>query len=494
MTNTLSPLSISKNKNDSGDYYRETTPIIIDPKKCLLCNKKCSLDTDNLSSINKGYCDLITNNKSLPYISLNFVDDESVTDKKKPSVSFNNEDYYLHYILILDGHIHKNPNTSDKEYIEILMLLVKDTKDSNEDNLLCLSVFAHISDRLTSGSEFFSQIFDVLKKDKSLLNKYIRSKKKNNNTTGDYELKINTDSNWSPSMIIPSSKTFYRYKGTFPLTSGGDHKLNNEFKKCNWIIFDESTTIQQGTLKIIKKMLNPAAGNTMPLNTITNSQKIPNNPVYKYIDSKYRDKLKPEDLVVKCEKNGECGAGELENNDNAEFNGRLNKCPLTLCGKELDQIYSSYLTDIMPSSANLTLIVLSIVLNICAVIIGYVVAKLCMKSYHSNPILQLVSYIASYWESKKNRKEEYKKTIAGAARGGVKVVGDLSGAAGLSKAGHDTLTSVTALAKPHGSSHAPPAASDAPHGSTASGGSAVSGGNLIDQHTRFVNHYNQIRH
>ena len=41
--------------------------------------------------------------------------------------------------------------------------------------------------------EDFSKAIDVLKKDKSLLNKYIRSKKKNNNTTGDYELKINTE-------------------------------------------------------------------------------------------------------------------------------------------------------------------------------------------------------------------------------------------------------------------------------------------------------------
>ena len=177
-------------------------------------------------------------------------------------------------------------------------------------------------------------------------------------------------------MIIPSNKTFYTYKGTFPFDTPGDPSLKN----CNWIIYSEHITIHDDTYNVMKRMMWQSTTNPeYLLNSLNHTT--PTNPVYKYIDSKYREKLEPDDLVVKCEKNGECGAGEIENNDKDELNDRLNKCPPTLSSKEVETIYSSYLYDILPTSGNLTLIILAIWLNAFAIIIGYIVAKKIMDSY-----------------------------------------------------------------------------------------------------------------
>jgi uncharacterized protein YneF (UPF0154 family) len=461
MTKTLSPLTISKNQNASDDHYRDTTPIKIDPQKVLFCNIKCSLDVSHLNSINTLQCNMTTNNTKLPYISLNFgsgSDSDSDSDKNKLYVLYNNDEYHLKYILIVNGTIHTPPITTATESIEIVLRLMKanSTPGDNDDNL-CLSVFADISDRLTIGSEFFSQIFDLFKKDKNFTSKYIKNHQKEPNK--DHLFDINVDNNWSPSMIIPSNKTFYKYKGTFPFNTPGDPSL----KKCNWIIFSEPITIHDDTYDVMQRMLTSSTTNdAYRLNSLNHT--IPTNPVYKYIDSKYREKLEPEDLVVKCEKNGECGAGEIENNDKDELNDRLNKCPLTLSSKEVETIYSSYLDDILPTSANLTLIILAIVFNALAIIGGYFIATLMLKrvSVATNPFINPSMIFIGLLKGAKWIKE---KSGTGVHR----VVGSV----GL---GHvsDEGKNLGEAARRTGKDRA--------------------GGDLIDQHTRFVNHYNQIRH
>ena len=204
MTKTLSPLTISENQNASGEHNREITPINIDPQKVLFCNKKCSLDVDNLNSIDTLECNMTTNNTKLPYIFINFDPDsgsDSGSDKNKLYVLYNNDEYYLKYILIVNGTIHTPPITTSTQSIEIVLRLIKynaipDDNGDNGDNL-CISVFADISDRLTIGSEFFSQIFDIFKKNKDFTSKYIKNHNKNPGK-GDHQFDINVDNNWNP--------------------------------------------------------------------------------------------------------------------------------------------------------------------------------------------------------------------------------------------------------------------------------------------------------
>jgi len=452
MTNTLSPFKIAPNQNASDNNYRETTPINIDPLKVLFCNKKCSLDISHLNSIDTLECHMTSNNTKLPYIFINF-DHESVpgddnasgpTSDNKLYVLYNNDEYYLKYILIVNGTIHTPPIPTAGTSLEIVLRLIKSnpTPDDNgdNDNNLCISVFADISDRLTIGSEFFSQIFDVLELSPDFASKVIKNFG-NRSDNGDQYGNINVENNWSPSMIIPSNKTFYKYKGTFPFNTHEKPPLMN----CNWIIFSESITIHKDTYNTMAKLLRPPSGgvkNEYLLGSLKRS--LPKYPVYKYIDSKYREKLEPDDLVIKCEKNGECGAGEIENNDKDELNDRLNKCPLTLSSKEVDAIYSSWFDGIFSTDNNYGLIACGIVFNICAIIIGYYVAKLTMVyTYNFNFALHPITailWIGKYFWNKVDKHPDAKE-----------------------------LSDLTAT----------------PAG--------AQGGEIIDKHTQYLNHYNQFR-
>lgn len=316
-SNQLSPISFDTNK----DVY--------------LCKKNlCDLDSSLLkynSETNKK-CELLTPMgvyPHLPYMAIKF--DNNL------SVMFNNINYRLKYIIIL--YDKSNKHTVLHEFInkkdvfpktEILLLLASDS------DILCMSVFADICESLSSGSDFFSQVFDVLNKDSQLNNQYVTIKQNKGNVK---EISIRVQSNWSPDMLIPDNKTFYTYTGTLPFLIG-DTEIDN--KTCKWIIYDNHTTMLVGTYNMIKLILS-IYNNNEKLSSIVSQQF---NIIYKNIDNKYRETLDTSDVVVKCVRAGSCTeevdkkTGKIISNkdDKHELNKDLSKCPNTISSGELTNI------------------------------------------------------------------------------------------------------------------------------------------------------------
>jgi hypothetical protein len=488
---TLSPLSVD-NKVVSSKLDRDRTPIKINPDNMYICNKRCELDVDDLKGDSDTRCNMTTNNTNLPYISLDF--HELGDETSKPlSITFQDQPYKLMHILIVDGYIHTLSSNQDSTHSkEIMLLFENDTlsADSSIDKHLCISVFAEISDNLTTGSEFFSQIFDILKKNKDIASKYIKLQS-HSNKTGDQYLEIKVGNNWNPTMIIPSNKTFYWYKGTFPFTTGPQSPFHSSPNKCTWIIFKESITILKDTWSSISKILksNDVAINNN-LNTIKNSAKPPLKHVYKHIDSKYRDKLKPEDLVVKCEKNGQCDPGDIQTNDKEDLNHRLTSCPTTMSSKELDNIYSDIFDNIFPKTNAAIVKTINILLYCASVIFGYIIARYCMYSYNSNWFIHLPFWIAHGIVSVGRGGKNIGKHAKGAAKGAASAAVAATGTRQAARVGRRVHGLDEKLGDAVGVQGVVSSAAEA----AAAVAERLEGGNLINQHTRFLNHYNQIRH
>ena len=396
----MSKLEINSIKiGDVGD--RDISPIKpININETLLCGMKCHLDIDGLliGSLYHGnskcsltmvdYNTSITHNTGVPSIFINFDSD----DTPDLFVEFKNYKYNLKSILLTNGYIHSFQNkTTIDDNNEVILIFSNET--DNVDPILCLSIMTHINETYSTGSEFFSQIFDILNKPNEFTGKYIT---KNDKKTNSFNVKV--DPNWNPTMLIPTNKSFVYYQGTFPFNIG-DTYVDDHTKACTWIIFENNITILKETNETIKNMLyqNKTGSDLEQISYINDmvTQKHSSYSIYRYSDSKYREKLKVNDVVIKCSKIGQCDDGQVITNDKTgeiirtddqrqELNEHVNKCPPTLTQSQISNIIDSSITEYMPNVGYSLLIMMHILLSIGIVIASYMIVKRYFINDYSN--------------------------------------------------------------------------------------------------------------
>ena len=398
--------NISNIPNKAKGSNRNISPIkSINVDEALLCGIKCSLDIDGLvignDAINRCLLNIIdskTKNVGIPCIYINFSDD---TDTPDLYIKFKNNKYNLKYILITNGTLHEFTKHNQREKKEIIFIFTIDPSlsASSNDYLLCVSIMANINSIYSQGSEFFSQIFDIFNKPNEFTGNYIKP-----HTNGSMIIKV--DSNWNPSMLIPNNKSFVYYQGTLPFITG-DKIIDNNNTVCTWIIFENNITILKETNDMVNKLLYINNSNITQLNVQKNNS---NYPIYRYIDSKYREKLKPNDVVVKCSKIGKCQDGKVinetmgeiikQNDDLPALNNDLNTCPNTLSGGEVTAIMNTHFTDKIPEIGELLIIISYIIISIVIGISAYYCAyTFFIKDYSKNRVIHLFEIIKGVFDN-----------------------------------------------------------------------------------------------
>jgi len=451
------------NSEDIDDDV-ESSCVHIDEKSVNYCNKLCHLDTTELvkndtdnssvkitvTSVQDG---IITN----PYIS--------VAPIFNYNIKYNNVTYTLDNIYIWGkggtihnpGEINKNLKNNDNTR-EILMHF----KSSNENSIM-LSVLVESTKTISRGSEFFSIIFDgLLSTQTESLDSQITIKTQDDKTAG-LLYTVTPDSNWGPNMLIPDDKSFYKYNSKIPKSL-----IDGPTYTTTWLIFKETTTLTTLTDKVINRLLtigmSTSSTKAPPLyiNATTNSLNEPIYPVYMYKDKKYRDPLDKNDIVIKCDKVGECDEGDIEgsNQSTIEMNNKLNGCPLTLSGKELGSIAHDSILPSFQLSKVFTKCVM-IALNLFSILGAYYFANKIMSVYSSpfNPMQWFTLIGVLVWKLLK---------IIHPATLGVR---------------KDQLAQMPGKIREKVESGWRETAEQA------RSGAKTKGGNLIDGHTRFANHY-----
>ena len=436
---------------------RDISPIKpININETLLCGMKCQLDINGLligsSYTGNSKCSLTvvdfntsktrqgvgTNKQIVPCIFINF-DSEGAPDL---SVEFKNYKYNLKCILLTNGHIHsfKNKSSIDDQN-EVILIFSNET--DNVDPILCLSIITDINETYSTGSEFFSQIFDILNKPNEFTGKYITQNNKKRNS-----FNVKVDPNWNPTMLIPNNKSFVYYQGTFPFKIGVD-VVDKNIKTCTWIIFENNITILKETNETIKNMLYQKRAGTglEPISYITDKvhQKPSNYSLYRYSDSKYREKLKASDVVIKCKKNADqCDDGQVINEKTGEIitseyqrhinektgeiitseyqrqelNDHVNNCPATLTQSQISSIIDSTFSENIPNLGDILLIMTHILLSIGIVIASYIIVKRYFINDYSNSIFIHFPVVFMGWFTDTAAGRKIKKATQGSSSSG----------------------------------------------------------------------------
>ena len=371
---------------DSLPENTYSTPIDITATTTISnCNVRCKLDISNLktSSSVKNVHVIINNDKSgIPHICI-----DMSKQTHKYNIKYNGVDYNLNKIIIIDDYLHKSillsvPRKPEHGFETILYFQGGGGVSAADPQILCISLNTIIEE---FGSDFFEQIFGILGKKipRNEMNLKVKSEKNGKVT---YEAPV--ESPWAPKMIIPKTQTYYKYTGVWPFDTS-----SSKITRCTWILYLNKIEISSDIYKIIRKLIpkskKPTDSNKLPSRYPVNKGKI---NIYKHIDTN-NNKLNEDDLVIKCEKENDeydCDAGDIEyQKAQGELYDASSTCPMTISSKEINTLYKSYLTDFVPSAANLIIKIINVIIYTTALILGYMLAKFSMEHFNGNILFQL---------------------------------------------------------------------------------------------------------
>ena len=358
-----------------------STPLDIKPNAIIkYCNIRCKLDISNLNKkTTPKDVDVNINPLGIPHICIDM-------ETHKYHIEYNGVVYNLIKIIILNDYLHKTVlksrrGESGKSGFETLLYFEGQLAEPKK---LCISLNTI---KMSSGSEFFVQILRPLQN--RLLGGAHSVQGVNWNDGTNVEIVAPVDSSWQPQMIIPKTQTYYKYTGVWPFKP--ESQLQN--KRCTWILYLDQIEISTDNFEIIQTLLpirkTPITSNSLPLIDDVNTDTI---IIYKHIDTK-KNKLNEDDLVIKCEKENDeydCDAGDIEyQKAQGELYDASSTCPMTISSKEINTLYKSYLTDFVPSAANLIIKIINVIIYTTALILGYMLAKFSMEHFNGNILFQL---------------------------------------------------------------------------------------------------------